>query len=386
MTYYGIFIHRQRLLKNWSQKGLCRGICAVSYLSKIEQGKAVPSDEILQLLLNRLGVSFDRETAESARELAENAYETLFCGDMKAFRALLPRLQNDAYLPTAAGLDLLLLREIAAGTKHPLEPQLESCMEPRQLALQRLLQNRYQESAALFPHAYFYYQAGVAAYEQGENYSAAIEQLQTAYDLASKEGAVHLMLSARFFIGNCYCNQGDLTPMLKHYKIAGRLADALHDEQALETIHYNTAAAQIEIGSYEEAYSYFSALTAPDVMCLHKLAVCCEKTGRTEEALAALDLARTLESTMPPNPLAQKMCDVVRFRLLHENYLEQPAYGELLLSCFQLLQKNLPVGYASFHLPWVLEWYTAARQYKKVCELISNFPFSPTLNRGNDNI
>lgn len=39
----GLLIRQARLRLNWSQEGLCRGICAPSYLSKIEQGKAAPS-------------------------------------------------------------------------------------------------------------------------------------------------------------------------------------------------------------------------------------------------------------------------------------------------------------------------------------------------------
>ena len=42
MGYYGTLICRERLRRNWSQEGLCRGICAVSYLSKIEKGRAEP--------------------------------------------------------------------------------------------------------------------------------------------------------------------------------------------------------------------------------------------------------------------------------------------------------------------------------------------------------
>ena len=54
MGYYGTLICRERLRRNWSQEGLCRGICAVSYLSKIEKGRAEPSPQIQQMLLQRL--------------------------------------------------------------------------------------------------------------------------------------------------------------------------------------------------------------------------------------------------------------------------------------------------------------------------------------------
>ena len=42
----GALIRRARLEKNWSQEGLCHGLCAVSYLSKIEQGK-VPAPNLV---------------------------------------------------------------------------------------------------------------------------------------------------------------------------------------------------------------------------------------------------------------------------------------------------------------------------------------------------
>ena len=51
---FGFIIRRERVRRGWSQEGLCRGICAVSYLSKIEQGKAVPTEEILRLLYRQM--------------------------------------------------------------------------------------------------------------------------------------------------------------------------------------------------------------------------------------------------------------------------------------------------------------------------------------------
>ena len=57
----GIVIKKHRLEQNMSQSGLCEGICAVSYLSKIEQNKVEPSYEILWLLLDRLGLEIPKK-------------------------------------------------------------------------------------------------------------------------------------------------------------------------------------------------------------------------------------------------------------------------------------------------------------------------------------
>lgn len=382
MNYYGVLIHRERLRRNWSQEGLCRGICAVSYLSKIEQGKAVPSEDVLHLLLERLGLSCDQQTEATAKALAEQAYEALFSADRAAFWALRPKLQNPRLAATPAGLDLLLLGQWGAEPRgSELDAELETCMDSRQLAIQRNLQGREEEAVRLCPNGFFYFCAGVAMYEQGGYYPKALEYLQTAYDLAAREGAPRLMMEVRMFMGNCYCNQLDVENMLLHYQIARRLAKALEDDHALATMDYNAASAQLEAGDFAQAYAYFSAQADAGVMVLHKLAICCEKLGKVQQAKDALDKADTLDCDYPPVPLARQMCAVVRYRLNCPDYLKREEYGTLLLSCFAQLRRQLPIGYASFHLPWVLEWYTATRQYKKAYELISEFPLKHTLKQ-----
>lgn len=198
--------------------------------------------------------------------------------------------------------------------------------------------------------------------------------VQAGYDLAARDGAARLMLLCRAYMGNCYCNRRDIERMRPHYAAARRLAQALGEQELLDSIAYNTAAVQIERGQFEEAYGYFSALNDPGVLALHKLAICCEKTGRTAEAYAALERAEAVETAEQRSEAVEKMLAVVRFRLAHPDYLHCDAYGALLLDCFACCRTRLPQGYAAFHLPWVVEWYTAARQYKKVCELLTEFP------------
>ena len=60
-NFVGTLIRRERLRQNLSQEGLCRGICVVSYLSKIEQGKAEAGEDILLPLLHRLGIQYEMD-------------------------------------------------------------------------------------------------------------------------------------------------------------------------------------------------------------------------------------------------------------------------------------------------------------------------------------
>ena len=373
MTHYATLIYRERIRRHWSQEGLCKGICSVSYLSKIERGKAVPSEEILRLLLSRLDLLPDADLDAQARQKAEAAYELLFSGCFDQLKECVRATDVLQYRTTSAALDFKILLSFADGSCLPLAPETESCLDTRQMGLQRILQKRFQEAILLLPEAYTYYHAGAIFYEKG-TYAQAMEYLNAGYDLAAKAGAPCLMLHCRLLSGNCYCNLLDTPNMLTHYQAARRLAAALHDQDALESIAYNIASAQIETGDYENARLYFSSVEHPSLMILHKLSICCEKTGRIREAFQALEQADSLESSYPPTALARKLCALVRYRLTYSDYLKQDEYGEALLSAFQECRETLPAGYASFHLPWVLEWYAASRQYKKAFELLADFP------------
>ena len=371
MQYPGILVLRERLRRNWSQEGLCSGICTVSYLSKIENGKAEPSEEILVLLFRRLGISRSEELNEAANDLAEAGYELLLSGYTEKLRGLVTPETAERYCAADSGLDLLLLAGFSE--MEPVEEELEACMDTRQLALQRVLQNRYEQALRLMPCAYTYFRLGADAYGRG-SYTLALEMLQMAYDLAARDGLVEIMLQSRLFIGNCYCSQLDRENMEKHYRAARRLAEAVGDEDALYSIGYNTAATDMECGRYAQAYTFFVAQKEPDMMSLHKLAICCEKTGRAREAFEALDAAAGLSSQYPPTEIADRLCELVRFRLEHPEYLKTAEYGRLLMDVFSLCRSKLSRGYASFHLPWVLEWCRANRQYRMAMELLEEFP------------
>ena len=370
----GALIRRERLARDWSLKGLAHGICAVSYLSKIERGEADPSPEIIGALLRRLGVDWHDDEAflARARDLLNRGYDAVLSVEEAALpglrEELAARSRELAASPLAA--EAALLEGLLAAPRRPVGPELEALLDGRLLGLQRLAEGRYDDALRLCPCALTYLEAGFSAYKTGErNYAPAIELLRRAYDEAAAEGRAHVMVSARVYLGNCYCNQLDLENMEREYAAAARLARALGEKDLLRTIGYNAASTQIECGRFDEAYAFFSALERPDPLDLHTLAVCCEGLGLPEEALAALD--RVPEDA---GGLVLQLCDLVRYRLEHADYLRRPEYGEALLTAFARCREELPIGFAAFHLPWVLEWYTANRQYRAAFELERDFP------------
>jgi transcriptional regulator with XRE-family HTH domain len=378
MLYAGFVIRKERLERSWSQEGLCKGICAVSYLSKIEQGKTEASAEILAALFERLGMHWLTEETELAegKRFVEDWYDALFSEEDRAFSSCetASKSRFAALENSPLALDILLLRQMGAEDACPLDPRLEPCMDARQLAVQRLLSREYVQAAKLYPCAYMDLRIGTDAYGRGDTLTA-LENLQKAYELAAAEGNVRVMLFAKLFITNCYSSIGDVASMEHHGKIAKKMALALGETAYARTMDYNLAATKIETGDIAGAYEYFAALEDPSAPDLHKLAVCCELLGKKEEALAAVARQRAAGAeTAAVKAVTDRACDLIGYRLRHEGYLTDPVYGKMLLEHFELCRKTMTAGYAKFHLPRVLEWLTAGRQYKQAYELLTDFP------------
>ena len=64
---------------------------------------------------------------------------------------------------------------------------------------------------------------------------------------------------------------------------------------------------------------------------------------------------------------------LVRFRLEQPDFLRRQEYGARLLETFAHIRAELPMGYARFHLPYVLRWYEATRQYRQAYLLRCEF-------------
>ena len=129
-------IRKERLHKNWSQEGLCKGICTVSYLSKIEQGKVTPSSEIIILLFQKLGIQWNEKKDKQDQNFIELLYEFIF--SYHKDEAIHELQKNDwkSFEYSNWGIDYLLIEALLQDGK-PLYEALEACMDKRQLAIQR---------------------------------------------------------------------------------------------------------------------------------------------------------------------------------------------------------------------------------------------------------
>lgn len=367
--FVGPLLRLLRLQRNWSQETLCHGICTVSYLSKIEQGKVEANEQLITELFARLDVIW-QESSEMAA-LRDELYEGIFSGDdeftKKNIKVLEENWDQMAIGPCYA--DFIVIRAFHYRKPETVPKELIPLLDIRPRALLAILRDQHDEAYRVYPCALTAICIAEEALLKG-NYTLSLEYSQLTHDMAAREGYAHLMLFAQHCMAASCSDLGNMKAMYHHSRIAERLARALGADDLLKVIHYNIAATKVEYGDYEGAYAYFADLKEPDALALHKLAVCCEELGRKEEALAALNQAEEMESVVT---LKNEMCELVRYRLEHQDYLHDPAYGEFLLHTYEKIEKELSSGFARFHLRWVTEWLTANRQYRRAFEVSQRF-------------
>lgn len=101
MILTGYLIKKERINKKMKLVWLAKGICSVSYLSKIENGQAAASQEILSLLAERLEIvtdSFDPHTEESFIKSLLDSYKEYLTKRNKDGIQVFVNISNNKYV------------------------------------------------------------------------------------------------------------------------------------------------------------------------------------------------------------------------------------------------------------------------------------------------
>lgn len=79
LSYIGGVIKRRRIEKNLTQESIARGICSISYLSKIENSRMKPDPLVIEEVSKRVGIYFDKKVSErTLQKYIENVYTLFF--------------------------------------------------------------------------------------------------------------------------------------------------------------------------------------------------------------------------------------------------------------------------------------------------------------------
>ncbi len=382
----GVLLRKQRLEKNWSQEGLCKGICAVSYLSKIEQGQVQPGKEITDALLCRLGLTVWTEDAfcQQAEQELDKMYEKIFCNaDLEARKDdtqpyFTPWIEQHKtqMLESPYLLDMLILQGVQNCYYNRDTSNLEEYRNhftDRQRVLYLLCRDREVEALEYQPCGLTYFTAGAKRTLQG-NYPAAISLLEKGFSHGAQECNPIIMAKCKAFLGNCHSELKQWEQMEKSYQDALRLFRVLNypsKEEYCDSILYNMGATWLQRGEPKKGLELLSQCTDKDSAHCHKMAVAYELLGNAEQALEWVEKGYGCIDRQ--EPLNKLRLELVEYRLKHPDFLDQADYAQKLKNCIQTLREQAPVGWLKFELPWYLSYLEHSRQYKQLAEVLQEF-------------
>ena len=384
----GPLIRQERLRQNLSQEGLCRGICAPSYLSKIEQGQAAASDEVVDQLLAALGLRCcrDREVLARGETLLAEYWEGFVREeDLSAQTAALYELENQLLCsPLHLEFQVFLFledcrsgREEEAATRMKALRPLESGFSPRLAAWYNYGCYYCTEEAAyleaafrLWPTAWVCYYQASHLYYRGQ-YSAAVEKAQRACTMALEEGNLYLLVWSTFLLGSGYVSCGDMTLGEQYYRRAVSLSRGV-DDHPRQMMWYNLGASWLERQDYDRALRCLvqvgeleEELTA--FLLQQKLALVHAHFHQEREAASALHRAEELlgRLSLPPEKMAlcRDMLDMAAFQL-RPGFLDDPAY-EGALSRLWRDADRLGFGFQRFFGVYLIALCQHQRRYKE---------------------
>lgn len=394
-NYIGYLIKYNRLKLNYSQEGLCKGICAVSYLSKIENGSAEPSPEIIDQLFKALNINYLRDEIllSKYKSLLFNFFDKTFHDEPTTEEEKELSTADEHLLYSELGLEYQLFRVYQLYNK-------KDSIKAKSLLKSLTLFKDYMNESTLFLYQYIYsyleedFNKKFYALQKADNllpnsfvslsmaglmfsegkYQEALAYCAIGYSRASDEGNFMVMKKITFIEGSSYANLFNHDLMLKSYK---KLLELCRKDYSIQAdVNYNIGASCIEKQKYTEAiphllsaYSIYKDDFKIFLVC-HKLAIAYCELNKKDEGYKYLEEAQKIYNTDMPK-LYYKMIHLVELRY-KDNYLDSEEYFTLLKEIYSTIKNEIHYGFKQFHSIFMIELYIHRRKYKEAFTILKD--------------
>ena len=400
-NFTGFIIRQQRLAKGMSQEALCRGICAVSYLSKIEQGIGNPSPAILQQLLDVLEINYNQNEAmlEKAQMMLNSYFDKYFHSETAeeetSYLKLHQQEMENSELHLSWHLFNLFMLIQKYGKSAPVCHQEAAYIARFKEYLEEDQLFAYYVGAGLIegddqienlrlaetirPIA-FVKQSIAECYYARREYMNAIDAAGRAYSAAADEGSMPTLLWSSYLLGACYSNFNDMSFMLKYYKRALELSRG-YDATISRLIQYNIGSAYLEHKNFQDAVPYLltsmqptdSSLEDQKVLAGQKLATCYFEQGFTSLGHQFLQQAANRRTDRMP-AVYEELLYFTRLRYV-DNDRSSDEYENVLKDLYANGGEALGDSYRRIFADYLVELYMAQRKYKDALAIKSEYGY-----------
>ncbi len=381
-SFLGMLIRNERLKRGLELKDVADGICAPSYLCKIELGQAKASAPLLADILARLHLHYEMDET-FLREMTlviDRVYEGIFYNyNLTQEQKVLT--ENAARL-LASPLRLSYEITKAYLNDHPVENQanlanlanLVPYMDDREHALYLLTSLDYEGGRASLAQAKkaddllqnsFSLLAYMSACLQNNRYEEIKSIGDSCIVRSLQEGNLHSLIQTNMLLGTGYASEGHISVAITYYERASHLIRGSLFPHLEQTINYNLGATYLEIGDIDKAATLLRKVPRTYGFYLyHKLAWLALAKAAPNDFLHELsEMKKTVDGDR-----ARELIYQATAIQLHAGFESDPrslAVVENLIRGLAELKHN---GYLQFHRALITRVFVAHRKYKQAYE------------------
>lgn len=391
----GSIIKFNRINNNISQKELSKGICVPSYLSRIENGELLPSEDVLSIIFSRLGLKFNdspdfvNKGVNYLKEFFNNLNYNEFDYTNELFDIL--EKDEDKYLSSPLIMDYLLAK-LARYSSTPSRDKFDNSKDMILSSFDLLSNNQkfiynfyvaidililsdnkqlgkilleetlgYKESG----HCYFWLSY---SYRIENNPIKAYESIQKALNLYVAEGNIISIMNTYEKFAEVYFMLDNYSNAIDYLEISLNMAKKFNNIYFIEHINSILAWSYYRLDDYEKSLEYLNYNTElidhriiiPDTIIKSLVYFSLGDKTSLKAVIHYLNNEYTLQHINLE--LANLIYELFELFINDDNYIRNPLWEELLIKIINNIKKLIELKKVFTTL--LKDYYIINRRYK----------------------
>lgn len=374
-AYLGMLLREERLKRNLELSEVAEGLCATSYLCKIELGNVKASMPLMKDLLDRLNLTYlqDETVLANLRRLIDDVFEGIFYRNdlMQDLQAL---DQNaDLLLQSPLSLTYQVLKTFMNQEPNSHLEALEPYMDDRERAIYLLSMfeeddpsslAKAQEVDKLLRNSF-----GKLVYMNVCLHTNRFEEVkrmgEECLTLALNEGNLYSLIKANLLLGTTCLSEGHLQVAILYYERASRLIRNSLWQNLGSSINYNLGASYLELGELDLAAEHLLKVPRSYGFYLfHKLAFLSLAKNDIKTAKIELQEMRKQQGQDEVKNIIYKVTKIQ----LQSGFESDSHTLSLIEELIAKLRVSKHIGFMRFHRNLIIKVFIAHRKYKQAYE------------------
>lgn len=399
----GSIIKLNRTTKNISQKSLSKGICVPSYLSRIENGDLLPSEDVISIIFNRLGLQFNdsEDFISNGNALFKEFFERLNSNEFDYTNAIFEKIESmeNEYIASPLIIDYFLAK-LARYCATPEREKFEKSqtillssfelLSPKQkfiykfyLGVDTLICSqdkpkgkKYIEEALNYKetgHCYFWLSF---AYITENNPIKAYHAIKKALDFYISEGNILSIMDSYEKFAEVHFMLDNYNDSIQYLEIALNMAKKMNNKYFVEHLNSIMAWVYYRLKEYDKSLAYIKQnrglvdhrMVIPDSIIESLVHFTLQDKKSLKSSIKKLKNNATLEHI--DKTMASKLYKFFTLFIENDDYLKNPELEDLLLYIVKHIHKLVELKKVFTTL--LKDYYIHNRRYKDALMLLNN--------------